>query len=221
MGRWECGGYFLLLFYTMSIVALKRNSRRFQVPVSANGFSLNGGHRNQRSIGDTNLSALSNSPNNICSANDPSIVKLSAKNTKGYLYSTVNFPTCPAGSTPASLSSQANWVKNFTPENRSAGVYITDVIHATAAVCVTTKTDSGEGHPCETDCKARSYHIGGKRFYTTYNAKNSGEYGQGAISAGEYLKAGLLKYKKYDCNTTVASIAPIPPALLNSTCAHS
>lgn len=204
----------------MSIVALKRNSRRFQEPISAGGFSLNGGHRNQRSIGDTNLLALTNRQNNICTGNDPAIVKLSAKNTKGYFYSTINFPTCPAGSAGASLANQANWVKNFTPENRSAGVYISDVIHSTAAVCVTKKTDSGENTLCLSECKARSYHIGGKRFYTTYNAKNSGEYGQGAISAGEYLKAGLLKNKKYDCNTTIKTIAPIPPALLNTTCAH-
>jgi len=203
----------------MSIVALKRNSRRFQVPISAKGFSLNGGHRNQRSIGDTNLSALTNGNNSICSANDPSIVKLSTKNTKGLLYSTVNFPTCPLGSNNLPLACKPTWVKNFAPENRSAGQYITDVVQASAAVCVTKKTDSGKNVDCS-DCKARSYHIGGKLFYTTYNAKNSGEYGQGAISAGEYLKAGLLKYKKYNCKTTVASIAHKPPALLNSTCAH-
>ena len=59
----------------MSIVALKRNSRRFQVPVSANGFSLNGGHRNQRIFGNTNLSALTNGQYNYCSGNDPTIVK--------------------------------------------------------------------------------------------------------------------------------------------------
>jgi hypothetical protein len=205
----------------MSIVALKRNSRRFLVPVSANGFSLNGGYRNQRAIGNTNLSALTNASNNICSANDPAVVKLSTKNTKGYLYSTVNYPTCPFGSGAVPLTNQANWVKNFSPEDRSAGVYITDVVHASAAVCVTEKEDSGENHPCRPDCQARSYHIGGKRFYTTYNAKNSGEYGQGAISAGEYLTAGLLKYQKYNCNTTVKSIAPKPPALLNGTCSRT
>jgi hypothetical protein len=203
----------------MSIVALKRNSRRFQVPVSANGFSLNGGHRNQRIFGNTNLSALTNGQYNYCSGNDPTIVKTSTKNTKGFLYSTVNFPTCPNGSTCGGVGAQANWVKNFSPEDHSAGQYIKDVVQASAATCVTKKVDSGE-EVCLPDCKARSYHIGGKRFYTTYNAKNSGEYGQGAITAGEYLKAGLLKYKKYNCNTTVKSIAPLPPALLNSGCYH-
>jgi hypothetical protein len=202
----------------MSIVALKRNSRRFIVPISANGFSLNGGHRNQRPIGDTNLSALYNGNNAFCSANDPSIAKPSVKNTKGLIYSTVLYPTCPKGG--CSVGSQSNWVKNFSPEDRSAGQYITDVVQANSAVCVTEKQDSGV-ETCLADCKARAYHIGGRYVYTTFNAKNSGKpYQQGAMSAGEYLKAGLLKYKKYNCGTTQKSIAPIPKALLNSGSVH-
>ena len=168
----------------MSIVTLKRSSRRFQVPISANGFSLNGGHRNQRAIGDTNLSALTNGHNNICSANDPSIVKLSTKNTKGYIYSTVLFPTCPVTGCPDSVNRQVNWVKNFSPDDHSEGQYITDVVISNSALCVTEKPDSGI--TCKSDCKARSYHIGGRYVYTTYNAKNSGKpYQQGAITAGE------------------------------------
>ena len=207
----------------MSIVALKRNSRRFQVPVSANGFSLNGGYRNQRVIGNTNLSALTNGQYNICDGNDPSIVKTSTKNTKGYIYSTVLFPTCPVTGCPDGLNRRVNWVKNFAPEDHSAGQYIKDVVITNSALCVTEKTDSGTPDGCKPDCKARSYHIGGKRFYTTYNAKNSGvPYQQGAITAGEYLKAGLLKYKKYNaaCGVTPFSIRPLPPALLNSGCIH-
>jgi hypothetical protein len=198
----------------MSIVALKRNSRRFQVPVSANGFSLNGGYRNQRAIGNTNLSALTNGHNNICSGNDPSIAKLSTKNTKGYIYSTVLYPTCPINGT---CNTSKNWVKNFSPDTRSAGQYTTDVVQANAAECVTTKINSGTDYGCASDCKARSYHIGGKRFYTTYNAKNSGEYGQGSITAGEYLRAGWLLR---NCLPTPTALLPIPPALLNSGCYH-
>ena len=198
----------------MSIVALKRNSKRFQVPISANGFSLNGGHRNQRPIGDTNLSALY--ANNYCSANDPSIVKLSAKNTKGFLYATVKYPTCPSGVTPPA-NNQSTWVKNFSPEDHSQNEYIVNKVKAESAKCVTEKTDSGTNNPCLPECKARSYYIGGKRFYTTFNAKNSGEYGQGAISAGEYLSSGLLKA---NCLPTPAALAPLPPALLNSGCYH-
>ena len=41
----------------MSIVALKRNSRRFKVPISGSsqGFSINGGLRNQGRVGQTSL----------------------------------------------------------------------------------------------------------------------------------------------------------------------
>ena len=205
----------------MSIVALKRNSRRFQVPVSANGFSLNGGHRNQRVIGSTNLSALTNGSNNICSANDPTIVKTSTKNTKGYIYSTVLFPICPDTGCPESVNRRVNWVKNFSAEDNSAGEHTKDVVISNAALCVTEKPDSGTNTICNTECKVRAYHIGGRYVYTTFNAKNSGKPNQqGAITAGEYLKAGLLKYKKYNaaCGVTPESIAPEPPALLNSGC---
>jgi hypothetical protein len=61
----------------------------------------------------------------------------------------------------------------------------------------------------------RSYYIGGRRVYVTFNAKNSGEYGQGAISEGEYLKAWLLKSK---CLPLPCKQLPFPPALLNSGC---
>jgi hypothetical protein len=140
------------------------------------------------------------------------------KNTKGHIYSSFLFPTCSTGE--CSVGSQSNWVKNFSPEDRSAGQYITDVVQANSAVCVTEKQDSGV-ETCLADCKARAYHIGGRYVYTTFNAKNSGKpYQQGAMTAGEYLKAGLLKNKKYNCGTTQKSIAPIPPALLNSGCFH-
>jgi hypothetical protein len=200
----------------MSIVALKRNSRRFLVPVSAEGFSLNGGYRNQRLIGNTNLSALTtNQANGCCSFNDPSIVKISTKNTKGYLYSTVNFPVCDNGN--CDKASQANIWKNMSAEDHSQNQYIVDKVKANSAKCVTIKTDSGTNNPCISECAPiRSYHIGGKRFYITFNAKNSGEYGQGAISAGEYLSAGLLKAR---CLPTPKAIAK-PPMPLNSAC-HS
>ena len=196
----------------MSIVTLKRSSRRFQVPVSANGFSLNGGYRNQRVIGNTNLSALTSGQYNFCSGNDPSIVKPSTKNTKGYIYSTVLFPTCPSSQ---NCSNGNNWVKNFSPDTRSAGQHTVDIVSASSAKCVVEKTTSGTDYGCASDCVARDYHIGGKRFYTTYNAKNSGEYGQGSITAGEYLRAGLFLKK---CLPTPAKWAPVPASLLNSGC---
>ncbi len=206
----------IYIVVVMSIVTLKRSSRRFIVPISSKGFSLNGGHRNQRAIGDTNLSALTNGQYNICDANDPSVVKLSTKNTKGYLYSTVTYPTCPPGVTPPT-NNQSNFFKNFSPENNSQGVYIIDKVKAGSAACVTEKTDSGTNNPCLPVCVARSYWMGGRRVYITFNAKNSGKYGQGAISAGEYLAAGLLKT---NCLPTPKALAK--PVLIggSSGCVH-
>jgi hypothetical protein len=195
----------------MSIVTLKRKSRRFQVPISADGFSLNGGYRNQRLMGDTNLSALYGSGSTHCSANDPAVVKLSTKNTRGYLYSQVLFPTCPEGA--CALNNKINWVKNFSPEDHSQNEYVKNTVKANASSCVTVKKTSGANQPCLPECPARSYYIGGRRIYISFNAKNSGEYGQGAISAGEYLSAGLLK------RNCLLNIPPHQPlALLNSGC---
>ena len=200
----------------MSIVTLKRKARRFQAPVSADGFSLNGGYRNQRLIGNTNLAALTTGQERGCCAyNNPDIVKLSTKNTKGYLYATVNFPTCPAGATPPK-NNQSNFVKSFSPDDLSQNLYIVNKVKAASAKCVVEKTDSGASNPCVPICnEVRSYHIGGKRYYTTFNAKNSGEYGQGAISAGEYLSAGLLKR---NCLPTPKALAK-PPVSLTQQCA--
>ena len=65
----------------MSIAVLKRKSQRFLVPISGANcgpggpvFSLNGGYRNQRAIGDTNLAQLKKSAE-LCYANDPAIIK--------------------------------------------------------------------------------------------------------------------------------------------------
>lgn len=95
----------------MSIVALKRNSRRFMVPVSgkeSNGFSLVGTHRNIGSVGQTNLAksvtrtpfrgiapmgnggslgsyVINVSNSGSCCSNDATIVKNSVKNTSGMI----------------------------------------------------------------------------------------------------------------------------------------
>ena len=205
----------------MSIVALKRNSKRFQEPISAKGFSLNGGYRNQRSFGNTNLAALYSA--NGCNLNDPAVVKLSTKNTKGYIDSVVTYPVCENGNCGGSNGGGANvsgntiWVKNFSPDDHSQEEYIKNVVQAAAATCTRPlKTDSGKSNPCDAACKSRSYFIGGRRVYTTFNAKNSGKpFTQGALSAGEYLKTGVLRN---NCLPTPAAKKPFPPSLLNGGC---
>lgn len=203
----------------MSIVALKRNARRFQVPVSATGFSLNGGYRNQRSIYNTNLSALTTQQENTCGYdNNPAIVKLSTKNTKGFIYSSIIYPTCDNGRCGFSGGGGAPiWVKNFSPEDKSQNEYITNMVQATAATCENElKTNSGTTTTCDSTCRSRSYFIGGRRIYITFNAKNSGSPAtQGALTAGEYLKAGLLRR---NCLPTPANKKHFPPSLNHNGC---
>jgi hypothetical protein len=204
----------------MSIVILKRSSSRFQKRVSSGvtNFSLNGGYRNQRSIGNTNLAALSNSNYNLCNANDPTIIKKSSKSTKGHLYSSLCDYNNPCGSGINNMG----WVKNFSPEDHSAGEHIVNKVLVESANCVNNiNHNSNDSTIC---CKERSYHIGGKRFYTVNNTKKIDEFlkVKGAVSSGDYLRAGLLLNKKYDssCNTTIESISHSPKSLLNSGCYH-
>jgi hypothetical protein len=201
----------------MSIVALKRNSRRFQDPISANGFSLNGGYRNQRSIYSTNLTALTTQQDNTCGyGNDPSIVKLSTKNTKGLIYSTIIYPTCNNGRCGINGGAPI-WVKNFSPDDKSQNEYIKNTVQASVATCNSEfKTTSGTSTSCDSTCRTRSYFIGGRRVYITFNAKNSGSPAtQGALTAGEYLKAGLLRR---NCLPTPNDKKHFPPSLNHNGC---
>lgn len=189
----------------MSIVALKRNSRRFQVPVSANGFALNGTRRNIGSVGQTNLAKsvtrtrfrgalpmgnggccgsypiqINNSGS--CSANDPTIVKLSTKNTKGHIYESFKYPICDETCT-------TNWVKNMSGDNNSQGIYIGNLIAATGA-CVISDTNSDMGiKPCVTDCFPGNSHIGGKKHFVGAYTKDLGLNN----SASEYIRSQLKK----------------------------
>ena len=103
----------------MSLVTLKRKSRRFKAPISGrgtNGFSLNGGLRSQGWVGQTNIGRANigtsfrgafpmgnggccggyviNTQNSGGSrTNDPDIIKRSTMNTKGLIEATVEHPT--------------------------------------------------------------------------------------------------------------------------------
>jgi hypothetical protein len=219
----------------MSIVALKRNSRRFQVPVSANGFSLNGGHRNIGQVGVTNLAkSVTRTPfrGNIpmghgghngqymvsifnsgsCSANDPNIVKLSTKNTKGHIFESFKYPICDNGN--CGKGSQQNWVQDFSAENFSQGVYINNVIAANGS-CVVNKDETllAEMPPkCQQPCKAGTYHIGGKKYYQEYYAKTNGS---GAIQSSEYMRSLL---QKRNCLPTPPNIQHFPPNVNHDGC---
>lgn len=103
----------------MSIVAQKRNSRRFKASISGRGtkgFSLNGGMRNQGWVGQTNLSrshvgtvfrgAFPMGNGGCCGTyvintqnsgrghtNDSEIIKRSTMNTRGLIQATIEHPT--------------------------------------------------------------------------------------------------------------------------------
>jgi len=228
----------------MSIVALKRNSRRFQDPVSAHGFSLNGGHRNIGQVGVTNLAkSVTRTPfrgtlpmghgghlgkyvvniynSGSCCTNDPAIVKLSTKNTVGHLLEAVRYPICLNGN--CGTGSQSNWVQDFSAENFSQGIYIKNVIAANGSCvvekneallakmppkCPQTVTDSGQPQ----QCKAGTYHIGGKKYYQEYYTKNNGN---GAMLSSEYMRSLFLKRQ---CLPTPPNKQHFPPNLNHDGC---
>lgn len=193
----------------MSIVALKRNSRRFQQHISGGpqGFSLNGGYRNIGAVGQTNLGrsvtrtrfrgaepmghggccgtynrTISNSGS--CCTNDSSIIKSSTKNTKGYIDSTIKHPTSVYNSC-VSCPSEVNFSDN-SPLNHSQSTYIHKVI-AEVAKCEDVPDNTIK--TCSADCDAASYHIGGRKIIRQFYSKTVNS----ATSAENYMRTSLLK----------------------------
>jgi hypothetical protein len=154
----------------MSIVALKRNSRRFKAPISGrgkDGFSLNGGYRNQgrvgqilagRSLGGTkfrgntpmgNGGCCGNYVINIantgnCCTNDPSIIKRSSMTTKGRIESGLLNPVGGIfRNVNCNTSCRRIWVADLSPLNQSQGNYIKEVSIKSAGKVVR-KSDAGK-----------------------------------------------------------------------------
>lgn len=189
---------------------MKRKSRLSNIPVSRNGFSLNGGHRNQGWIGQTSFGrANAKTPfkghlpignggccgqykesivsSGICSTNDSSIIKRSTKNTSGYILSRIDNPTsvfnsnCSCGPEWNDYK-KVNWVKSFEHFKHSQGMYIKDVkVNSTC-----------NDHPrifssIEKSCR-NTYIIGTRKFNRSTFFKNDG-----VTSAGEYTGTRLLR----------------------------
>jgi hypothetical protein len=132
----------------MSIVVLKRKSKRFEAPISGRGkkgFSINGGLRNQGWVGQTNSGRANHGTvfrgaypmgNGGCCGtyviniqnsgggytNDPDIIKRSTMNTNGLLLTTVKHPTSVF--TDCSGSCVNNWVKDLNGLNYSQSMFI-------------------------------------------------------------------------------------------------
>lgn len=195
----------------MSIVAMKRKSRGYNTPISGhgtNGFSLNGGYRNQGWVGQTSISRpvhrtlfkgtepVGHGGNlgeyNVaiqsgsCCANDSSIIKRSTLTTKGFIDSTVTYPTiiyntsCVAG-----LPCHKDTVKSNDPLQSSQELYIKNLSNKMSA-CTTEKTTSGT-YIC-INPESASYFIGGKKKVLLPYAKKVS-----SLTSGEYISALLLK----------------------------
>ncbi len=200
----------------MSIVALKRNSLRYFNPVSAHGFSLNGGIRNLRPTG-TIYPFISNA--SLCYDNDPAIVKKSTKNTRGHLLEVLN-PVCANGN--CGPTTQYTWVKDYSPLNRSQGIYIHNLDERTATnpggePLPLRKADSGiQDCPCLVH---KQYRIGGKipinKWPFTY-AKNPTL--QGAVDQSTYIKS---RVPALNCLPLPCDKAHYPPSLNNNGCNSS
>lgn len=218
----------------MSIVALKRNSKRYKARVSGQGnkgFSLNGGHRNQGWVGQgvrgrsltgtpyrgvapmgnggccgTYVEKINNRSSNCCT-NDVDIIKRSTMNTLGYIDSSITYPTSVFNTScvDGKCPKIQNWVKDFSPLNHGQGEQIFKKAREHGK-CVIRVDDAGLDK-CDTDCDAASYHIGGKKFVREPYYKTTNKFATGGI---EYQRTGLMKSKNLptpDCK------APYPMAL--------
>lgn len=177
----------------MSIVALKRNSRRFKAPISGrgkNGFSLCGGTRNQgwvgqgvrgRALGGTPFRGVVPIGNGgccgkyvvnvvnsaACCTNDASIIKKASINQPGYISRSLT----PRSTVPFSREDAPKccgggiiWVKGVGNLDQGHTIY-TARLTAAASGCITRKPDAGLAG-CRTsqpDC------CGAKRVIVTFD----------------------------------------------------
>jgi hypothetical protein len=199
----------------MSIVAMKRKSRGYNNPVSGQGtqgFSLNGGYRNQGWVGQTSISRpvhrtlfkgtnpvghgghsgeynVSVQSGSMCSANDSNIIKRSTLTTKGHIDSTVTHPTTLYNTTCIDGTCHQDTVKYIDPLQSSQEIYIKNLSDKTAT-CVVEKTTSGV-YNCPIENKnAASHFIGGKKIVVTPYSKNVS-----SLTYGEYIRSLLFKKK--------------------------
>jgi hypothetical protein len=225
----------------MSIHVLKLNSRRFQTPISGQkngGFALNGTRRNIGGILKTaNLGksvtrtpfrgtepmgnggccgtykrVISNSGS--CCSNDPTIVKLSTKTTSGMIDTKYKW-------------TKSTWPRytvkplNSMPLNYTQGQYIPNIVSANTT-CVIDKevllnrieqTEGGNAVLKNIkNCKAASYHIGGKKYIRKVYSKNLNPL---PVSSSEYQRGFL---QKKNCLPTPPCKAAFPMTLVRTGC---
>ena len=144
----------------MSIVAMKRKSRGFNTPISGHGkdgFSLNGGYRNQGWVGQTSISrpahktlfkgtepvghgghlgdyAVSILPGSCC-LNDSSVIKPSTLNTKGHIESNMLCCQETVKTIDPLKSSQEIYIKNLSDKMAGCSI-VKSVCQAAYAECL-------------------------------------------------------------------------------------
>ena len=198
----------------MSIVVLKRKSRGYNAPISGQGtqgFSLNGGYRNQGWVGQTSISRPVNRTlfkgalpigqggqlgeynvsvlsGGMCSANDNSIIKRSTLTTKGHLDSTIKYPTDLYNTSCINAECHKETLKYIDPLQSSQNIYIKNLSDKNAA-CVVEKTTSGT-YTCLSKENASHFIGGKKKVLTPYSKRVSS-----GLSYGEYLRSIFFKKK--------------------------
>lgn len=187
----------------MSIVAMKKNSKRYTDPISGrgtNGFSLVGGYRNIGTVGPTNLAKsvtrtpfrgnapvghggycgkylINVSNSGSCCVNDPAIIKNSVKNTDGMIATKYKWLN---GAYPNW------WVQDTSPLNLSQGMFIAKLKAAASGRCgEVLSNDAGEGSSCSSGLNW----TGGIPHCSKLLTKDP----KVAVSSGEYMAGGLLK----------------------------
>ena len=208
----------------MSIVALKRKSKRFITPIShfnptlgnKNGFALNGTLRNVGWVGQTNLSRSSTASR--CIAEDNTIVKKSTQNTLGHLSARVRYPVsdgCSNGKCDVLFKGMNESKKlTFISGDHTAGGQTASVARSVEtcpenSLCNNRVKNINNNSvnkfksklDCSPDCNAGSYYIGGRLVFNKHYSKNVESFS--AISAGDYIRRIQVK------NTITKGTIPI------------
>jgi hypothetical protein len=169
----------------MSIVTLKKKSRMYKAPISGGGpFSLNGGNRNVGVVGQTNLMRSRTS----CCTNDDSVIKGSTKNTLGHIYSAFKYPTSVEYPDCLNQPCPTIWVKNFSAEDHSQGIYIQNVVNENAQCVIPNSNPNAGSKACVDSCDDTT-RIGGRKIMRTHYTKDLNY----DVSAEEYMRTKLMK----------------------------
>lgn len=179
----------------MSIVALKKNSRRFIDPISGGSgpFALNGCRRNIGQVGPTNLGSYTNKNGAVkgvagCIFNDDTVVKKSVMNTRGML------TTRMLCTNPNDLSCYKNWVTPMGSEHFSQGEYLKNKSRHSLSV----RNDSSDFNAGIKTCVADNNNNSNTNLYKKnwLNKKQPSTYAKDlkvATSYDQYMKDKLMK----------------------------